>query len=397
MRANFEYPIKTQIFYSDVDTSSDWSLPIDNYQLQQYLASLGGQRKKREAAAAQPVYNNAEGRFFNFTGNGFGTISYSWREVISQYLQLGTAAALLFTLAAHADAPSEPSIPFDLPTFPTQSYVDKSDYNVYRQTYQGELDSFSSPQKTPKERFFEEQEQRPKKPYFEDLEQDQKPKKQFFEDLKEHKPFIRDIVKDNVDDFGSEQVLKKRVDLFPGLFRKFKNGKRQKKIRKRRPRPGVSPVALQAPPKREAIPERPQESPASPAFDGFGSHGQDLGQGFSMTRAESVGKTSPFLSDDKFNDFFPSWSRDKRSTDVVESKFFNISGSGWGTISYPWTDVIDTYAKYALALGLMVGMAGLLSAPGQQIIPFDLPSIKPFDLPRINPGGQILPPNLPEG
>ena len=49
---------------------------------------------------------------------------------------------------------------------------------------------------------------------------------------------------------------------------------------------------------------------------------------------------NPLLSDQDFNKFFPSWSRKKRATLIQESRLFNVTGLGFGTISYPWTDVI---------------------------------------------------------
>ena len=60
----------------------------------------------------------------------------------------------------------------------------------------------------------------------------------------------------------------------------------------------------------------------------------------SDNRLEFSDGKNPLLSDSDFQKFFPSWSRKKRATLIQESRLFNLTGSGFGTVTYPWTDVI---------------------------------------------------------
>ena len=107
---------------------------------------------------------------------------------------------------------------------------------------------------------------------------------------------------------------------------------------------------------------------------------------------------NPFLSDAQFKDFFPSWSssnsRKKRHTRILEGRIFNITNSGFGTISYDWRDVIGTYFSYGVTAGLILLASTVLTAPEntKPLIPLNLPE---FGDARINPSN--LPPNLPPG
>ena len=104
---------------------------------------------------------------------------------------------------------------------------------------------------------------------------------------------------------------------------------------------------------------------------------------------------APFISSSEFESFFPSWSRKKRHTLVNEAKIFNITSTGFGTVSYPWTDVIGTYASYFVTGSLILAAASLMSIPSKPSIPFELNSLLPAANSRVNP--YQLPANLPEG
>lgn len=103
---------------------------------------------------------------------------------------------------------------------------------------------------------------------------------------------------------------------------------------------------------------------------------------------------NPFLTELEFKEFFPSWSdrRKKRATVVTEGRIFNITSSGFGTVTYDWRDVINTYAAYFVTGGLILAVASMLTVPAKPLIPLDLPQ---FGDARINP--TYVPPNLPEG
>ena len=111
---------------------------------------------------------------------------------------------------------------------------------------------------------------------------------------------------------------------------------------------------------------------------------------------------NPLLSESDFDRFFPSWSRKldsisrkKRATLIQESRLFNFTGSGFATLSYDWRDVIGTYINYALTGGLILALTSFLSAPDQNLVPFQLPTLPDSVLPKVNP--VEIPPNLPEG
>ncbi len=59
------------------------------------------------------------------------------------------------------------------------------------------------------------------------------------------------------------------------------------------------------------------------------------------------------LDGNKFKSYFPSWSRKRREANAIledeyivpESRLFNITKTGFGTITYDWRDVINDYLR----------------------------------------------------
>ena len=78
----------------------------------------------------------------------------------------------------------------------------------------------------------------------------------------------------------------------------------------------------------------------------------------------------------------------------MEGRIFNITTSGFGTISYDWRQVINQYVGYGLTAGLILLASTVLTTPENQkpLIPLNLPELGDA---RINPSN--LPPNLPPG
>merc|ERR1719215_1606889 len=136
--------------------NNQWSMPLtDHLQLTKFLSTIG-KRKKREAEAKlePPTLSRQDAetgsRIFNISGTGFGTLDYDWRSVSDTYVKLGTAAALLFGLAAYIPAPAEPLIPIDLSAValsnknsqePIENIDEKSTiYQVYQENAPNRVD-----------------------------------------------------------------------------------------------------------------------------------------------------------------------------------------------------------------------------------------------------------------
>lgn len=58
-----------------------------------------------------------------------------------------------------------------------------------------------------------------------------------------------------------------------------------------------------------------------------------------------------------------------------EMRIFNISGTGYGTVNYDWTSVVDQYLKMGAATALLFGLASYLPAPSEPILPVTLSSL----------------------
>ncbi len=146
----------------------------------------------------------------------------------------------------------------------------------------------------------------------------------------------------------------------PGFLRPKRHRRRRRRKHPKK-RPGI-------PPKREVLPEPIQAVPAkvtptnkenlavpSQAFNNFG--GSDLGKQFS--KPFEIEFQFCFVSDfklldeNKFKSYFPSWSRKRREANAIledeyivpESRLFNITKTGFGTITYDWRDVINDYLR----------------------------------------------------
>ena len=95
-------------------------------------------------------------------------------------------------------------------------------------------------------------------------------------------------------------------------------------------RPGTPTLSQKRPAPIAKIPAIEEEEPVEPALKDVSTD----------NRLEFSDGKNPLLSDSDFQKFFPSWSRKKRATLIQESRLFNLTGSGFGTVTYPWTDVI---------------------------------------------------------
>lgn len=67
-------------------------------------------RKKRATVVT-------EGRIFNITSAGFGTVTYDWRDVFGTYLGYFVTGGLILAAASILTVPAKPLIPLDLPSF----------------------------------------------------------------------------------------------------------------------------------------------------------------------------------------------------------------------------------------------------------------------------------------
>ena len=152
-----------------------------------------------------------------------------------------------------------------------------------------------------------------------------------------------------IDNLGkiADNAFFKRFDLLAPF--------RRRKQPKRRPnRPGQRPEILQPvqnTKKRQIKPKPVQKTPSSiqktPAALSVHEEIAKVEEPELKVPEQSGDmERAPFLTSSEFESFFPSWSRKKRATLVNEAKIFNITTTGFGTISYDWSDVIGTYASY---------------------------------------------------
>ena len=58
----------------------------------------------------------------------------------------------------------------------------------------------------------------------------------------------------------------------------------------------------------------------------------------------------------------------------IGGRFFNISTTGLGTVSYDWTSVADQYLKLGAATALLFGLAGMIPSPEEPVLPITLQS-----------------------
>ena len=308
-------------------------------QLTQYLATLG-KRKKRSTIVQEPKL------LFNTTG--FGTVAYDWRTVMNDYFRFGAATVLLLGLTGIVPSPSEPIMPIELPEL-ASSKVSKVPDELPSRAYQ--------------------------------VYQEDAPAR-----LRRKNTKLAD------------NVLLKRVDSVSPKIDLFSMFRGRPRRRPNRQRPGVPPKGIlkpvvntkntkrqvsKAPKVTQKVPEEVVSKDVMPDPETI-----DLG--------DFEDSKNPFLSDSKFKEFFPSWSnsRKKRHTRILEGRIFNITNSGFGTISYDWRQVINQYVGYGLTAGLILLASTVLTTPenSKPLIPLNLPE---FGDARINPSN--LPPNLPPG
>ena len=147
-----------------------------------------------------------------------------------------------------------------------------------------------------------------------------------------------------IDNLGkiADNAFFKRFD----LLAPFRSRRKQPK---RRPnRPGQRPEILkpvQNTKKRQIKPNPVQKTPSSniqktPALAVQDEIAKVEEPELKVPEQSGDMERAPFLSNSEFESFFPSWSRKKRATLVNEAKIFNITTTGFGTISYDWQDVI---------------------------------------------------------
>lgn len=176
----------------------------------------------------------------------------------------------------------------------------------------------------------------------------------------------------------SEKQLSKRINIFNPLeFMMGKSRKNQRKNQQKRQNPSPpsnNPSAATEVPQfnhTKMATLKPKQEPQKVLGD-----------------PESL-QEIPFLSDTDFKKFFPSWSRKRRATTLAEPKIFN--STGFGTVSYPSSSVLDTYVRYALVGGLFVAAAAVFNEPKKA---FEK-SFSPFKNNDVN--NVALPPNFPPG
>lgn len=383
---------RRQDYGRDEDFGTTWNnLPLDDHlKLTQYLATVG-KRKKREAEPEAEIIpeelskttilkaDDYGGRFFNISGTGLGTVSYDWTSVADNYLKLGAATALLFGLAGMIPSPEEPVLPITLRSS-SSSKVSKSE--------------------TDEEDFFG--------PY--DIGDETRPVYQVYQ---EDAPSRTGGQVDRIDMAGildkiPDNAFLKRFDLL-APFRRNKKPKRRPNRPNRPNRPGKGPnpailKPVQNTKKRNIQPKPVQKAPEpvakTPALSVQDEIAQVETPDLKVPQQNGDMERAPFLTSGEFESFFPSWSRKKRATLVKHAKifnFFNVTSTGFGTVTYPWQDVVGTYGGYLVTGGLILAAASLLTIPSKPLIPLDLNSLDTL-LPankRINP--YSLPPNLPEG
>ena len=306
-------------------------------QLTQYLATLG-KRKKRSTVIKEPKL------LFNYTTTGFGTVDYDWRTVLNDYVRFGAATALLLGLTGIVPSPAEPIMPIELPELSASRKVSQVVDEIPSRAYQV---------------------------YQEDAPARRRPSKTKLAD---------NVLLKRVDSIAP------RIDLF-SMFRRRRRPNRQ--------RPGIPPKGILKPvvnTKREVAkaPKATQKVPEAVVSK------DEMPEPETIDLGDFEDKKNPFLTDSKFKEFFPSWtnSRKKRHTRILEGRIFNITTSGFGTISYDWRQVINQYVGYGLTAGLILLASTVLTTPENQkpLIPLNLPELGDA---RINPSN--LPPNLPPG
>jgi len=361
------------------DFGTTWNnLPLDDHlKLTQYLATFG-KRKKREAEAealpeAETVpdeYRHTlvnEAKIFNFTTTGLGSVTnYDWTSVADQYLKMGAATALLFGLAGMIPAPEEPVLPFNLQTASQSSKVSKNEKEIE----DFKVEDFIGPY---------------------DIGEPSSVYQVYQEDAPSR--IDRIDVMGNLEKLADNKLFK-RIDLF-APFRRRKQPKRRPNRPGKRPqilKPVVNTKKVKRKPEPEIAPKPALENPALSVQDEITNVEQP---DVNVPQQNTDMERAPFISSSEFESFFPSWSRKKRHTLVNEAKIFNITSTGFGTVSYPWTDVIGTYASYFVTGSLILAAASLMSIPSKPSIPFELNSLLPAANARVNP--YQLPANLPEG
>ena len=304
-------------------------------QLTQYLATLG-KRKKRSTIIQEPKV------LFNSTG--FGTVTYDWQSVLNDYVRFGAATALLVYLTGIVPAPEEPIMPIELPELSAARKVSQVVDEIPSRAYQ--------------------------------VYQEDAPARRRHKNTK----LADNVLLKRVDSIAP------RIDLF-SMFRRRKRPNRQ--------RPGIPPKGILKPvvnTKRQVskAPKATQKVPETAVSK------DEMPEPETIDLGDFEDKKNPFLSDTKFKEFFPSWtnSRKKRHTRILEGRLFNITTSGFGTISYDWRQVINQYVGYGITAGLIFLASSVLTIPENQkpLIPLNLPE---FGDARINPSN--LPPNLPPG
>lgn len=329
--------------FSNENFGTSWSLPIENT-LQQYLATGAGKRKKRlaEENPVEQFHSRKEGKFLFFNGTGATGVSYDWPTIADSYIKYGAATALLFGLGTLLPAPEEPILPVSLSSFSSSKKAEN----------EGQLvDSLSGG----------------------------------YQVYQENPPSRADKI--------PEDQFMKRFDLF-GAFKKPVRSSRP--LRKRPGQPPKNKAPLGAAPILDPVTNtkkrQVEKLPAKLTLEDTASLKQKEIEIGDLDNGEM--EKNPFLSSSQFKDFFPSWAekRKKRATVVTEGRIFNITTSGFGTVTYDYRDVIGTYAQYFVTGALILATAAFLTVPSTPIIPLNLPS---FGDARINPVG--LPPNLPEG
>ena len=217
--------------------------------------------------------------YFFFPGTGFGTLDYDWRSVSDTYVKLGTAAALLFGLAAYIPAPAEPLIPIDL------SAVALSNKNS----------------------------QEP----IENIDE----KSSIYQVYQENAPNRVDRI-----DKLADNTLFKRFDLL-APFRRKRPSKRPNPFNKR---PGKPPQLLKPVTNTNKKRQTAKKTATKPVVSQKNPVDGEIK--LEPVKIDNDGdiEKSPFLSDTEFKDFFPSWSekRKKRATVVTEGRIFNITSFG---------------------------------------------------------------------
>lgn len=314
---------------------TSWTL-TDHQQLAQYLASAVGKRKKREAEN-NPLDDewqsvDPEARFIYVNGSsGYGSVNYDWSSVADQYIKFGAATALLFGLASYLPAPAEPILPVNLASLSSKkSNVENEEPSLAEKS-------------------------------------------------------IYQVYQEDAPQRLSDKKFMKRFDLLAAFRPKQKARPRPAK------RPGQAPSVILKPvtnTKKRQVAKIPQVAKAEADEEAVSIKQSEIDLDGDLQK-------NPFLSELEFKEFFPSWSesgRKKRATVVTEGRIFNITSSGFGTVTYDWRDVFGTYLGYFVTGGLILAAASILTVPARPLIPLDLPS---FGEARINPSS--LGPNLPEG